>query len=145
MPTCLVHNCEASRRLFYSYLLSPLSQDQIPFDPHYRCEFWCRDFGSELLEIVFAAISLPLDEILESSPVPTAVEYLLYFPLCFSVNDYGQWVIFHFLACNWVVQGQSELYYVEHQMELLHPMWQPQVIGHRSDLPFYYKGAKSSM
>jgi len=36
VPTCLVHNCEASRRLLYSYLLSPLSQDQIPFDPHQR-------------------------------------------------------------------------------------------------------------
>ena len=36
MPTCLVHNCETSRRLFYSHLLSPLSQDQIPFDPHQR-------------------------------------------------------------------------------------------------------------
>jgi len=34
VPTCLVHNCEISRRLFYSHLLSPLSQDQIPFDPH---------------------------------------------------------------------------------------------------------------
>ena len=36
VPTCLVHNCEVSRRLFYSHLLSPLSQDQIPFDPHHR-------------------------------------------------------------------------------------------------------------
>ena len=36
MPTCLVHNCETSRRLSYSHLLSPLSQDQIPFDPHQR-------------------------------------------------------------------------------------------------------------
>ena len=34
VPTCLVHNCETSQRLFYSHLLSPLSQDQIPFDPH---------------------------------------------------------------------------------------------------------------
>ena len=37
VPTCLVHNCETSRRLFYSHLLSPLSQDQIPFDPHHHC------------------------------------------------------------------------------------------------------------
>jgi len=36
VPTCLVHNCETSRRLSYSHLLSPLSQDQIPFDPHQR-------------------------------------------------------------------------------------------------------------
>ena len=37
VPTCLVHNCETSQRLLYFYLLSPLSQDQIPFDPHHRC------------------------------------------------------------------------------------------------------------
>jgi len=110
---------------------------------HY--EFWCGDFGSGLPEIVFTAVSFLLDEILESSPVPMAIEYLLYFPLCFSVDDYRQWVIFRFPACDWVVQDWSELHYIEHQMELLHPMWQPQVIGHRSDLPFHYKGVKSLM
>jgi len=65
-----------------------------------RCEFWYRDFGSRLPGIVFIAISSPLDEILESSPVPMTVEYLLYFLLWFSVDDYGRWVIFYFLACN---------------------------------------------
>jgi len=38
MSTCLVHNCEISWGLLYFHLLSPLSQDQIPFDPHQ----WCR-------------------------------------------------------------------------------------------------------
>ena len=52
------------------------------------CEFWCGDFRSRLPGIVFTAISFPLNEILESSPVPTTVEYLLYFPLCFSIDDY---------------------------------------------------------
>jgi len=69
------------------------------------CEFWCRDFGSRLPGIVFMAISLPLNKVLESSPVPTTVEYFLYFPLCFSVNDYGQWVVLHRASCNRVVQG----------------------------------------
>jgi len=55
-----------------------------------RCEFWCGNFGSRLPGIVFAAVSLPLNEVLESSPVPTTVEYFLYFPLCFFVNDYGR-------------------------------------------------------
>jgi len=89
------------------------------------CEFWCRDFGSGLPGIVFAAISFLLDKVLESSLVPMTVEYLLYFLLCFSVDDYGRWVIFYFLACDWVVQGWSELHYIEHWMELLHPVWQP--------------------
>jgi len=89
------------------------------------CEFWCRDFGSGLPGIVFAAISFPLNEILESSLVPMTVEYFLYFPLCFSIDDYGQWVIFHFPACDRVIQGRSELHYIEHWMELLHLKWQP--------------------
>jgi len=89
-----------------------------------RCEFWCGDFGSGLPGVVFTAVSFPLDEVLESSSMPTAVKYLLYFPLWFSIDDYGQWVTFCFPACTWVVRGQSKLYYVEHWMELLHPVWQ---------------------
>jgi len=87
-----------------------------------HCGFWYRDLGSGLPGIVFMAISFLLDEILESSPMPIAVEYLLYFPLCFSVNDYRQWVIFCCPACNWVIWGQSKLHYVEHWVELLHLM-----------------------
>jgi len=36
VPTCLVHNCETSQKSLYFHLLSPLSQDQISFDPHHR-------------------------------------------------------------------------------------------------------------
>jgi len=88
------------------------------------CEFWRGDFGDGLSGVVFMAVSFPLDEVLESAPMPTAVEYLLYFPLRFSVNDYGWWVTFCFPASDWVVQGRSKLHYVEHWMELLHPVWQ---------------------
>ena len=38
------------------------------------CEFWCKDFGSGLPGVVFVAISFPLNEVLESSAVPTTVE-----------------------------------------------------------------------
>jgi len=69
-----------------------------------HCEFWYGNFGSRLPGIVFMAVSLPLYEVLESSPVPTTVKYFLYFPLRFSINDYRQWV----------VQGQSKLHYIEH-------------------------------
>ena len=88
-----------------------------------RCEFWCRNFGSRLPGIVFVAISLPLNEVLESSLMPMTVEYFLYFPLCFSVDDYGWWVVLCFASCNRVIQSWSELYYIEHWMELLHPVW----------------------
>ena len=46
------------------------------------CEFWCRDFGSRLPGIVFTAVSLLLNEVLESSPMPMTVEYFLYSLLC---------------------------------------------------------------
>jgi len=85
--------------------VSDMSQSSRVFAMELRCEFWCRDFGGKLSEIVFTAIFFPLNEILESSLVPTTVKYLLYFLLCFSVNDYGQWVIFCLLSCDWVVQS----------------------------------------
>ena len=102
---------------------SDVSQSSGVFAMELRCEFWCKDFGSGLPGVVFAAVSFPLDEVLESSPVPTTIEYFLHFPLRFSVDDYGRWVVLRFASCNRVVQSQSELHYVEHWMELLHPVW----------------------
>jgi len=103
---------------------SDVSQSPRVFVMELHCEFWCGDFGSGLPRVVFAAVSLPLNEILESSLVPATVEYLRYFPFHFSVDDYGQWVVFHFPSCDWVVRSWSELYYVEHWVELLHLVWQ---------------------
>jgi len=88
-----------------------------------RCEFWGKDFRSGLPGVVFTAISFLLDEVLESSLVPTTVEYFLHLLLCFSIDDYGQWVVLHFASRNWVVWSWSELHYVEHWMELLHLVW----------------------
>ena len=103
---------------------SDVSRSSRVFVMELRCKFWCGDFGGRLPGIVFTAVSFSLNEILESSPVPMTVKYLLYFLLCFSVNDYGRWVVFHFLSCDQVVQSQSKLYYIEHWVELLHPVWQ---------------------
>jgi len=103
---------------------SDVSQSPRVFAMELRCEFRSRDFRDGLPGIVFTAISLPLDEVLESSPVPTTVEYLFYFPLRFSVDDYGRRVVLCFPACDWVIRSQSELYYVEYWMELLHPVWE---------------------
>ena len=94
------------------------------FVVEFRCQFWSEDFGGGLPGIVFTAISFPLNEVLESSPVPTTVEYLFHFPLRFSVDDYGRWVVHRFPACSRVVRSRSELHYVEHWVELLHPVWQ---------------------
>jgi len=94
--------------------VSDVSQSPRVFAVELRCEFRSGDFGCGLPGIVFTAISLPLDEVLESSSVPMTVEYLFYFPLQFSVNDYGQWVVLCFSACDRVIRSRSELYYVEH-------------------------------
>jgi len=99
-----------------------VSQSSGVFAMELRYKYWCRNFGGRLPGIVFMAISLPFNEVLESSPVPMTVEYLLYFPLRFSVDNYGQWVVFHFSSWNWVVRSQSKLHYVKHWMELLHPI-----------------------
>ena len=49
---------------------SDVSQSSGVFAMELRCEFWCGNFGSRLLGIVFMAVSLPLNEVLESSLVP---------------------------------------------------------------------------
>ena len=68
---------------------SDVSQSPRVFAMELRCEFQSRDFRDGFPGIVFTAISLLLDEVLESSPVPMTVEYLFYFLLQFSVDDYG--------------------------------------------------------
>jgi len=104
--------------------VSDVSQSSGVFVMELRYEFWCGDFGSKLPGIVFTAVSLLLNEVLESSLMPTTVEYFLYFPLRFSVDDYRRWVVLCHASCNQVVWGQSKLHYIEHWMELLHPVWQ---------------------
>jgi len=102
---------------------SDVSRSSGVFAMELRCEFWCKDFGSRLPGVVFTAVSFPLDEVLESSLVPTTVEYFLYLLLRFSVDDYGRWVVLCFAFRNRVIWSRSELHYVEHWMELLHPVW----------------------
>jgi len=104
---------------------SDVSQSSWVFAMELCHQFWYRDFGGRFPRVMFMAIPFPLNEILESSLVPMTVEYLLYFLFYFSVDDYGQWVIFCFLSCDQVVWGQSKLHYIKHWMELLHPVWQP--------------------
>jgi len=82
--------------------ISDVSRSPWVFAIELCCQFWCRDFGGRLPRIVFVAIPFPLDEILESSLVPTTVEYFLYFPLRFSIDDYGQWVVLCSPSCDWV-------------------------------------------
>ena len=72
------------------FCVSDVSRSSGVFAMELRCEFWYGDFRSRLPGTVFMAISFPLDEVLESSLVPTTIEYFLHFPLHFLVNDYGR-------------------------------------------------------
>jgi len=101
-----------------------VSQSTRVFAVEFRCQFQSEDFRGGLPGIVFAAVFFLLNEILESSLVPTTVKYLLHFSLHFSIDDYGRWVVCRFPSCDQVVWSWSKLYYVEHWVELLHPVWQ---------------------
>jgi len=69
VPTCLVHNCETSRRLFYFHLLSLLSRDQIPFDSHHQ-SLPVNRFTVLDIEEVNTDISEPIDVLSLSSSAP---------------------------------------------------------------------------
>jgi len=103
---------------------SDMSRSPQVFAMELCCEFWCRDFGGRLPRIVFMAIPFLLDEILESSSVPMTVKYLLYFLLCFSIDDYRQWMVFCSPFCDRIFWDRSKLHYIEYWMELLYPVWQ---------------------
>ena len=93
---------------------SDVSQSPQVFAIELRYQFWCRDFRGGLPRIVFMTIPFLLDEILESSLVLTTVEYFLYFLLCFSVDDYGRWVVLRSPSYDQVFWGWSKLHYIEH-------------------------------
>jgi len=57
------------------------------FSVIFRDEVWCLDIGGHLLRVVLSAETLPLNQELEPSPVPAAIQYLLYLPFQFSVDD----------------------------------------------------------
>ena len=67
-----------------------VSQSFQVFAMEFCHQFWCGNFGDKFPRVVFTAIPFSLDEILESSLIPTTVEYLLYFSLYLSVDNYGQ-------------------------------------------------------
>jgi len=101
-----------------------VSRSSQVFVMEFHHQFWYGNFGGGFPRVVFTAILFSLDEILESSSVPITIEYLFYLLLYFSIDDYGQWVIFCFLSCNWVIRSWSKLYYIEHWMKLLYLVWQ---------------------
>jgi len=54
-----------------------------------RDEVRCFDIGGRFPRVVFSAEALPLDQELESPPVPATIQYLFHFSLFFSIDDDG--------------------------------------------------------
>ena len=50
-------------------------------------EVWCLDIGGHLSRVVLSAETLLLNQELEPPPVPATIQYLLYLPFQFSIDD----------------------------------------------------------
>jgi len=53
----------------------------------FRDEVWHLDIGGHLPRVVLSAETFLLNQELEPPPVPAAIQYLLYLPFWFSIND----------------------------------------------------------
>jgi len=82
---------------------------------HYKVRY--ENFGGKLPEVVFVAVFLLLDEVLELSLMPAAVKDLFYFLLLFSINEYRQGVFFWFMAWYWIFWGNGQLNYVKDRIK----------------------------
>ena len=94
---------------------------------------------------MFVAIFLLLNEVLELSLIPVAVEDLFHFPLLFFIDEYRQRVFFQFVVWYQIFQGNGQFDYIKDRIKLSYQIWQFQFVGHRSDLLFYSEWAQSSV
>jgi len=106
-----------------------VSWDGWVFSVIFRDEVWRLDIGGHLPRVVLSAETLPLNQELEPPPVPAAIQYLLYLPFRFSVDDnrwwWGPWLPFWYR----IVRGGRQLDHVEHQVQLPQSEGQLESIG----------------
>jgi len=81
-------------------------------------EVWRFDIGGHLPRIVLSAETLPLNQELEPPPVPVTIQYLLYLPLWFSVDDDRWWRGLWLPPWYRIVQSGGQLDYIEYQVQL---------------------------
>jgi len=67
--------------------LADVSWDSWVFSVIFHDEVWRLDIGGHLPRVVLSAETLPLNQELEPPPVPATIQYLLYLPFQFSVDD----------------------------------------------------------
>jgi len=99
------------------------------FSVIFRDEVWCLDIGGHLPRVVLSAETFPLNQELEPPPVLAAIQYLLYLPFRFSVDDNrwrrGSWLP----SWYWIVWSGGQLDHVEHQVQLSQSMGQLESVG----------------
>ena len=99
------------------------------FSVIFRDEVWRLDIGGHLPRVVLSAETLPLNQELEPPPVPATIQYLLYLPLRFSVDD-NRWRLGLWLP-PWyrIVQSGGQLDHVEYRVQLSQSVGQLESVG----------------
>jgi len=99
------------------------------FSVIFRDEVWRLDIGGHLPRVVLSAKTFPLNQALEPPPVPVAIQYLLYLPFRFSVDDNrwqrGSW----FLSWYQIVRSGRQLDHIEHRVQLSQSVGQLESVG----------------
>jgi len=95
----------------------------------FRDEVWCLDIGGHLPRVVLSAETFPLNQELEPPLVPAAIQYLLYLPFRFSVDD-NRWQQGSWLP-SWyrIIRSGGQLDHVEHRVQLSQSVGQLESVG----------------
>ena len=111
----------------------------------FRDEVWRLDIRGHLPRVVLFAETFPLNQELEPPLVPATIQYLLYLPFWFSVDDnrwrWGSWLP------SWyrIVWSGGQLDHVEHQVQLSQSVGQLESVGYRFYLALDFEGSQSAM
>jgi len=92
-------------------------------------EVWRLDIRGYLPRVVLSAETFPLNQELESSPVPAAIQYLLYLPFQFSVDDNRWWQGAWLPSWYQIVWSGGQLDHVEHRVQLSQSVGQLESVG----------------
>ena len=106
-----------------------VSWDGWVFSVIFHDEVWCLDIGGHLPRVVLSAETFPLDQELEPPPVPAAIQYFLYFPFQFSVDDNRWWQGSWLSSWYQIVQSSGQLDHIEHQVQLSQSVGQLESVG----------------
>jgi len=95
----------------------------------FRDKVWRLDIGGHLSRVVLSAETFPLNQELEPPLVPVTIQYLLYLPFRFSVDN-NRWRRGSWLP-SWyrIVRSSRQLDHVEHWVQLSQSIRQLESVG----------------